>query len=709
MPKPARKKLKKLGNEASAIVTVVITMMFVMALGGALLFATYTAYSVEITQRGDKANFYDASSAMDDMRLGIQTLLSESITSAYTDALTTYVGEHEAGYDPQTYFNDKIVEQLLSKTVTVSGAPVKVFASSVVNGKTVISGYNAAAMKALIDPNVLANSSITVTVTGGGNVSRNPEVGELKSMSIKSVTVKFVKNGYESNIVSDIIVTMPHFFVTTSVSSGTSNYAIIANNSLIHSVGMTSTISGSVFAGSNGIKISGGGNSLTFSNGDLICKGPILVGDSTNLSFSSTDSTEHELWASEITIGSSATATLNGNVYVADDLVLAGSKSVTLKNSYFGFGDSVTDSSASSSILVNGRGTTLSSLDISGLNKLSLAGVSFINISDETLSDSSSASYSTPIIMGESMSVKSDQLAYLVPLKCITNYASNPCVFDSTATTAEITPIIDKTEVLWGTGANEKTLSYYIDSGKGQIKALYKNIDNTMKLAYVFLVFSEKSYANEYFKAYFEADPNKIQQYLNLYMTLSDKADNAKINAAGNTFYMDDNSTATTADDKLTLEPASDQVWAEGAQLLYDKKQSQYSVLVNQVALDKLGTAPLEFVNAAGEVVAVVCNGNYSYNGTKKTIRMIIASGDVTVSSAYKGMIVAGNNVTVNSSIEGIPVGNDVLSSSCTVGGVTYTLPDFINNVVQIGGTSSASGDLWDLEALVYYENWTKR
>ncbi|NCB73218.1 MAG: hypothetical protein EOM51_00525 [Clostridia bacterium] len=699
----ARGKLKKLNNKASAIITVVITMLFVMALGGALLFAAYTGYSIEITQRGDKANFYDASSAMDDMRLGIQTLLSDSITSAYTDALSTYVGDHEANYDPQTYFNDKIVEQLLLKTVTVNGAPVKVFTSSVADGKTVISGYNAVAMKALIDSSVLADSAVTITVTGDGSVSRNSSDGELKSIAMKTLAVKFVKNGYESNISSDIILTLPHFFVTTSVTSGANNYAIIANNGLIHSVGGASTINGSVFAGNGGITVSGNGNSLAFPSGDLICKGPLLVDNSGAFTFNCVN---NELWVKEITVGPSARITLNGNVYVSDDLNVSGNgAAVTLKNSYFGFGDSTSSSSDSSSILVNGRSCNL---DISGLNKLSLAGIGFIDISGQTLSDAASAAYDTPIKMGESLSFKSNQLAYLVPLKCISNYASNPCVFESGATTQQITPSIDKTTVLWGTGADAKSLSYYIDSGKGEIKALYKNLGDGMKIAYVFLVFSEKSYANEYFKAYFAADPDKIQQYLSLYMTLSDKADNAKINAAGNTFYMDDNSTATTADDKLTLEPASDQVWAEGAQLLYNKKQSQYPVLVNEVELAKLGTAPLEFVNNAGEVVAVVCNGNYTYDGTKNTIRLIIASGNVIISSAYTGMIVTGNNLTVNSSVEGTPVDNDVLSSSCTVGGVTYTLPDFMNNVMQAGGTSSTTGDFWDLDALVYYENWTK-
>ena len=700
---PARGKLKKLNNKASAIITVVITMLFVMALGGALLFAAYTGYSIEITQRGDKANFYDASSAMDDMRLGIQTLLSDSIKSAYTDALSTYVGEHEADYDPQTYFNDKIVEQLLLKTVTVNGTPVKMFTSSMADGKTVISGYNAAALKALIDSSVLADSAITITVTGDGSVSRNTTDGELKSIAVKALTVKFIKNGYESNISSDIILTLPHFFVTTSVTSGANNYAIIANNGLIHSVGGASTIIGSVYAGTGGITVSGNGNSLAFPSGDLICKGPLLVDNSGAFTFSAVN---NELWVKEITIGSSARINLNGNVYVSDDLNVSGNDAyVTLKNSYFGFGDSTDSSDDSSSILINGRSC---SLDISALNKLSLAGIGFIDIAGQTLSDNAAAAYNTPIKMGESISFKSNQLAYLVPLKCISNYASNPCVFESTATTAQITPSIDKNIVLWGTGADAKTLSYYIDSGKGEIKALYKNMGDGMKLAYVFLVFSQKSYANEYFKAYFAAEPEKIQQYLSLYMTLSDKADNAKINAAGNTFYMDDNSTATTADDKLTMEPASDQVWAEGAQLLYNKKQSQYPVLVNEVELAKLGTTPLEFVNGAGDVVAVVCNGNYTYDGTKDTIRLIIASGNVTISSAYTGMIAAGNNVTVNSGIEGTAVGNEVLSSSCTAGGVTYTLPDFMNNVMQVGGTSSTTGDFWDLDALVYYENWTK-
>jgi len=35
-------------------------------------------------------------------------------------------------------------------------------------------------------------------------------------------------------------------------------------------------------------------------------------------------------------------------------------------------------------------------------------------------------------------------------------------------------------------------------------------------------------------------------------------------------------------------------------------------------------------------------------------------------------------------------------------------LADFINNSAQFGGDSKTKEDLWNLDSLVYYKNWTK-
>ncbi|MFB0920158.1 MAG: hypothetical protein QMB62_04655 [Oscillospiraceae bacterium] len=700
-------------NDGSAIVTVVISMVFIMALGMALLFAAYTGYSVEITQRGDKENFYDASSAMDDIRLGVQTLLSESIVTAYTQVLTDYVGTHASDYDPQEDFNNKIIAQLTSKTVTVGGSTVGVFTLGTdTYGNTIITGYDANALGTLIDAQLQGNS----IVTGAGSTSRAYSSQILSSISLNSLSVKYVKDGYESNITTDITITMPYFFASSSVTSSINNYAIIANTALIHGletgVNRDVSIKGSVFAGAGGINVKDSEYKLGLSGGDIICKGTISVDESGALNFNSPD---NQLWTDKIDVGNFGSVTLNGSVFTANDLTLKeNGASATLQGTYFGFGDSTDNSEKSSSILINGRNCAL---DISGLSKLSLAGVSFINTSSQYDFDTVNNSYSDAIPMGESLSVKSDQLAYLVPIKCISNFSSNPCAFPSTASKTDMTPTVDLNTVLWGTGDDAKTLGDYI-SGKGTVETLYKNIDSDWKIVYAFIVFSSRDYANEYFKDYFAADPAKIEQYLNLYLiNLSDKSDNAKINTAGNTFYVEDNSTATTTDDKLTLNPASDSVYAAGAQLLYNKMQSSYLVFVNTVAMSKLPSGTTLEFKSGDDVVAVVSNGGYDYDVSSPTsLRLIIASGDVALINnsthdgvrGFLGIVISGGNVTVNTDVTGDPLTSDILNSTCTVGTKTYKLSDFINNSAQIEGGSNASEDLWNLDSLVYYENWLK-
>lgn len=695
--------------------TVVVSMMFVLFLGAALLFASYTAYSVEATQRGAKNNFYNADSAMEDIRLGVQTLLSDAVKNAYAVTLVDYIGAHPSSYNAQSDFSDRITAELLKATVTLSdGSKLHVFKSGTNgSGMTIIKGYTAEALKTFVSASAQSNakvfvgadevSDISITDGTADNIYTSGTSTVLKALSLKNVSVKYTSAGYESNITTDILITMPYFFAASSVNSGINKYAVIADNSLLRTTTGSSTpsttISGSVFTGKNGITLSGTGNSLSFTNGDLICKGPITVDEGTAFGF---NATENELWADDLTINGSAT--LDGNVYVANDLLLNhDGAAVTLKNAYFGFGDSSSTPDSSSSILVNGKGC---SLNISQLSRLSLAGISFINTASQSLTNiGDSGTFGSDIPMGQSMSIKPDQLAYLVPLACISNYPSNPYLFTGDTVPP---PSINYDTILWGKGDNAKSLSDYIDvddtGSKGNIVTLYNTVDPTAKakVVYVFMVFISQSYANAYFKDYFASDPAKIKQYMNIYLSLSDKSASAIIDTAGNTYYQASGST-------LTLNPAKDRVYATGAQLLYNKMYSPYQIFINEVALTKLPSKLLKFRDSSNNVVAVVSSADtYTYDaGEERTIRLILAQNNVVVTSNFTGVIISGNNVTANSSITGELPSSSIMDSTCTDGSQTYTLWDFVNNSSQLTASSS-SENLWNLDALVSYENWLK-
>ena len=112
----------------------------------------------------------------------------------------------------------------------------------------------------------------------------------------------------------------------------------------------------------------------------------------------------------------SVSLNMNGNMYVADDLELAGrGSSVTLQGNYYGYNfqknygaqdpDSAKKAEFSSAMMVNGKS---SHLDIKGLNYLLLAGRTFISRKLDASNED--------ILMGESISARTNQLAYYVPL-----------------------------------------------------------------------------------------------------------------------------------------------------------------------------------------------------------------------------------------------------------------------------------------------------
>jgi hypothetical protein len=90
--------------------------------------------------------------------------------------------------------------------------------------------------------------------------------------------------------------------------------------------------------------------------------------------------------------------------------------------------------------MINGSG---SSLNLSGLSNLILAGRAHVDISNNSLNKD------TEILTGESVAFKSNQRAYLLPEKFITNIRHNPVTQADYSTVG--TPVIqidDSTEAI---------------------------------------------------------------------------------------------------------------------------------------------------------------------------------------------------------------------------------------------------------------------
>ena len=136
---------------------------------------------------------------------------------------------------------------------------------------------------------------------------------------------------------------------------------------------------------------------------------------------------------------------VSGRMYVANDLILSGKgSSVSLAGQYYGYGNTnastnnatvekkddegnpvldgegnpvmedvaVNPASSSSAIVINGKDSTV---DLLGLTTLQLAGRAYVSLPQEGEADNGLPH----VLMGESISVKSNQIAYLVPPECV--------------------------------------------------------------------------------------------------------------------------------------------------------------------------------------------------------------------------------------------------------------------------------------------------
>ncbi len=649
-------------NKGSAIISVMVAMLFVVALGVALLFTAYTGYRVKVVERSDSKNFYDASTAMEEVRAGIQKSVNSALTDAYSSVLVNYV----TYTDPDAEFKSQFLAQLKNTP------PFSAFGSGVKALGALVSNPQGA----------------TISVTAGAVDST-----VLNQLTVKGVALKYVdKNGFESNISTDMVIHFPDFYAGSTASAKLGSYAIVADTGL-KSEGVGGTLKGDIFAGNGGVSVELG-SKLSITEGDLTCKGDIVTADAGNTAFVF-GAGGNDLWSRGIKAGQSSSINISGNCRVEDDLVVNAKSKVSLSGSYLGFGESKTNAKKSSSIIVNSIATgEPASLDLKGLTNLTLAGLSFINPSSQT-----------PVMMGQSLSVKSDQLAYLVPAGCISVpqgtemlSSGNPLLYTGAAV-QNLT--VNTDTILWKIGETERRLSYYTTETTQMIQNMNSGA-NPIRMHFVFLKFPNAAKANEYFKDYFTVYPDKIKQYYDIYLKLATSANTQSV-TAGSTFSNDSGI--------LTLEPSA--VVAMGsAQTQFTGMSSPYAKFVDTAKI----TGTEEFTDASGAVLSrVIYNsgaGAPAYEvKTGETAKLIIATGNVTVINNYTGIIIAGGTVSVRANVTSSTLPSDVFTAKNAAGFTMAELgiiKDAVINEFQGGGQETDRTNAWDPDKLVTYSNWKK-
>ena len=430
---------KKLNNSGSTLVGVLIVIAVVGILAASLCIMTMVNSQMKIVDRKAKDNFFSAETALDQITLGIQNDLAESTREAYGWLLVNYLDDSLTTEQKSQNFKKKVSEKFmaamkseLDSTATYSNDQITVAIKDKLNG------YLTTEMKTYADVEDMAGFVVDA---------------DSKYIIFKAVKVVYTNGSYGSIITTDIKITIPEaeFSVDLPYTSELpfQSYALMAKETLDLDTQDSLSLDGNLYVGGNnddaGITVNRNGR-LTLNSGMIINGGDIrLINTGTG---SSEDDASLEInalkktvniWTKNIIVDKEGSVSPKvgydlkaylSNFYVADDLLLNSTYSrVSIQGAYTGYGSSSTDEKLSSAIIVNG---SRSKLDLKGCTNLNIFGRAFISFPEFN----GTSVVESPIPTGESLTVRGNQIAYLVPSMCVSKKHNPVSAADAARITA---------------------------------------------------------------------------------------------------------------------------------------------------------------------------------------------------------------------------------------------------------------------------------
>lgn len=772
--------MKRNDNRGASFVMVVVAMAIVAVLAVTVLWIALMNLQMKVTDEKNTDNFYSAEGVLDQICTGLQGDISKAYSAGYTKVMENYSDSsiNEAGR--QSIFAQEYLKSLKGSLESDS------------TGMT----FNRGKLIQYVDPKLLEKKdNQPYAIIKSTNADENGN-GQLKvyqnRVVLNGLRVEYTdEKGFKSIIETDISLGVPSMSFTAS--GGVPElftYSLVGNEGLEITSGINKVnLSGNLYAGCKNAADTGTSttsviipNNATLDVKDtsyMIAEGDIEVGafagkDTAtikknmagvhNNSTLSVDS-QCQLWTSNINVNG-ATVKLDGMTYVADDMTLKGTGSkVTLgknnKNNnakYVGFGNGGANkenpvAGDSSAIIINGRDA---SLDMSNIRELMLAGTAYIN-TQAIVSSSGVGTENSNVAMGESISVKGDQIAYLVPPECIGTsgdgadakslYNKNPLSYkeykDITATGQDQTKYTEVNANVVSTKTG-KALSAYLPEKK--------TIDNCIKKVFVpstdnnddglvyYYVNLPTNKAAEYYSDYFGADSDKLKRYTKFYTDSIQVNEAASIYTAGNYSIYDGSNLNLLKGiaDGVDMDAQSDALQrtytALNSKLLTNYADlpanaasvSLFANIVNNTNLHSMvpnsGSKQVFETEYQGKKYqAIVKNGNYTYDANDKShnVDIIVATGDVTLEADFTGTIVAKGRIIVNKDQCEIDNGTQEVFKALLLEKVSdaddalHLYDVFMDGANYLGNVSSFSNKKEadtkiDYATLITYQNWTK-
>lgn len=717
--------IRKKRNSGSSIVIVIIAMAMIGILATTLLWMSYINYKIKVNDIRNKNSFYSAETVMEQIVAGLQKETSDAVAVAYQEVLSNW---EELGSESNRYssFASMYLDTLV-KHLRDSEKGDGYYSRDILEGyvdTTIWGNVNKTAWNNGTDETDASKAKAPVMELVNGN-----------SLILRNVFVSYMDGDRLSIVSTDLCLDVPQIVFTKSSSSidDLYDYLLIGNQgiSLTQGSGQV-TGDGSIYAGADD-KGKGGiiinpASSLAINNGRyVISKGEIdVIGPGAGFIVRDAKETGSSVYAKNLDL-QSGTISLDSKTYIANDLTLSGSGSkATLTKEYYGYGTSTatglegdpTDQENSSAIIINGQNSTV---DMSGVNTLMLAGRAYIgtNTTKEELDQNAAAAVEDAgkknekaVLMGESITVKGGQIAYLVPTECLGIYNGETIIGQNPLTQDQATKM-QAYKDQYGTDFKEVDFTRPVGRLGGQSLAFFgvADMDHIRKvstqyvgggtesksLTYYYLVMDADN-AAKYYQTYYLNGSNKesIDHYFKKYATggilLGDytSAQNS-YTILGNALVSDALSQsgvsllASTNTTTNTMTPA--EVFQKSGEIANVYKglttnlsedgasASTFRNVFDSVIKDKITTkqadgtdhvdtiqeylvnngtgGTMEFTTEDG-LKGIITTGNYtlsSATGGASKVRLIVSLGDITIDRNFTGLAIAKGTITIKGAI----------------------------------------------------------
>lgn len=711
---------RKRRNSGSSIVIVIIAMAMIGILATTLLWMSYVNYKIKVNDIRNKNSFYSAETVMEQIVAGLQKETSDSVAVAYQEVLSNW----------------ETLENETNRYSTFASMYLDTLVKHLRDSEKGDGYYSRDILEGYVDTTIWKNVNQTAWDNGTdeADAAKAPvmELVNGNSLILRNVFVSYTEGDRLSIVSTDLCLDVPEIVFTQSGSiDDLYDYLLIGNRGISLTKGSGQvTGDGSIYAGIDETTAKGGivinpASSLAINNGRyVISKGEIdVVGPGAGFIVRDARETGSSVYAKSLDL-QSGMISLDSKTYIANDLTLSGNGSkATLTKEYYGYGTSMatglegspTEQENSSAIIINGQNSTV---DMSGVNTLMLAGRAYIgtNTTKKELDQNTAAAVEDAgkknekaVLMGESITVKGGQIAYLVPTECLGVYngetliGQNPLTQDQAA---KMQAYKDQ----YGKEFREVDFTRPVSRLGGESLASFgvADMDHIRKvstqyvgggtesksLTYYYLVM-DADYAAKYYQTYYKQDNNKetIDNYFKKYATggilLGDyTSEQNSYTILGNALVSDvlsqsgvsllasrENATSAMTPAEaaqksadianvykgLTTNLSEDGASASTFQNVFEsviKKEittkqedgSEKKEPIQEYLVDNGTGGTMEFTTEDG-LKGIITTGNYtlsSATGGASNIRLIVSLGDIVIDRNFTGLAIAKGTITID-------------------------------------------------------------